>query len=76
MGRKRCFKHAMQIPGMKHLMHNLTLSLTDRLQLWKPFLEKGVKPLSKLLFNGWWRDRFIATCVDPSEFDSKALFAG
>ena len=56
------FDQGIAVPGMLHIVHNLTLAVDGCLSWWKPFLTKPDR-----------RRRFVATCLTP--FPEKAMWA-
>eukprot|EP00959_Pyramimonas_sp_CCMP1952_P163569 3419724-Pyramimonas_sp.AAC.1 len=58
------FEHGLAVPGMLHIINNMTLAIDEQLKHWEIWLE-GLRPIVKLLSEKQGRDRFIATCITP-----------
>jgi len=65
--RELYFPNAIGIPGMNHVIHNLSADVDHRLTWWPRFW-KGLKVVSALLSNDQRRKRVWKTCVQGSPY--------
>ena len=58
------FEVGVTIPGMLHIINNMTLTIDEQLRHWERWLE-GLRPIVSMLSTKQARDNFIATCITP-----------
>lgn len=64
-------RRATFVPGILHVVHNIMQSLSSALVGWDAFID-SLRHVSRLLARKWSRQRFIATCVLNTAFESMA----
>ena len=63
-------RRAVLIPGMNHIMHNISGQLSSQLEHYQWWLDR-LKPLVGLLNDRSYCDRYLETCLEPRD---RALF--
>ena len=70
---QKILPHALWVPGLGHIAHNLTQSVDQSLVHYKAWLEK-LKALHCLLHHNSLRKRLHATCVQGQPFEWMGLY--
>ena len=67
------FSRGITIPGILHIVNNMTAAMDEKLSMWDPWLD-GLRSILDVLSVRHHRERFLGTCVKPFHPELEAHF--